>query len=392
MKRLVAFAVAGILVGACSKAPSNNTADTGGDEPDASAPDAEQPDDANNGSGDGGSDAGADAAPDTGEESPCLQVATRDAFRVGIADDVSIEYFAVTDPAVEGKTRDLSLLFEPYNDAQYIGTFELGTGVNANFGDCHHCIFMRSDARERAFFADRGTLVSNTNPFSRQLDIQVTNLRLAEVEVDPLTRESTPVENGICIEVADFSHQGAFPPDEWTCAPMNYNNGVACDCECGAYDPDCAAGSGVDCLPGDPTCTPPGPDPLPVAGCEASEVCAFDPLNGATSCFAPCDYLGRTGCTTGTCVFDLGVGDGDLCIDAMERVAPTVALGEPCPTTNYQVVCNVVDGFAEGYCGPDNICRPVCQDDAECTVAGETCRKFVFEGALGYCGPEPIDG
>eukprot|EP00947_MAST-08B_sp_MAST-8B-sp1_P005070 g5070.t1 len=29
------------------------------------------------------------------------------------------------------------------------------------------------------------------------------------------------------------------PPDSWTCAPLNYNQWDGCDCECGAYDPDC---------------------------------------------------------------------------------------------------------------------------------------------------------
>jgi hypothetical protein len=29
------------------------------------------------------------------------------------------------------------------------------------------------------------------------------------------------------------------PPDGWSCAPYEFNDGDACSCECGAHDPDC---------------------------------------------------------------------------------------------------------------------------------------------------------
>lgn len=48
--------------------------------------------------------------------------------------------------------------------------------------------------------------------------------------------------------------------------------------------------------------------------------------------------------------------------------------------------------FAMGYCGPENICRPLCEKAVECKSTDEMCRHFVGEMGLGYCGPEPGDG
>ena len=220
-------------------------------------------------------DAGVDAQADVpngqvdGGPSGCIKVSIEDAFQ-GYLDDVSAEYRTRITPTLPGNGNELSTLFERYNDAVYEGSFELGQGADANFGTCAHCAVVLTADPERAFFATAGTMVLNKDPFSRELDIALMGLRLAEVTVNPETRESTLVPGGACVEVADFAKQGVFPPSEWTC-----------------------------------------------------------PL---------------------------------------------------------------VDGFAQGYCGPNNICRSVCDEQADCTVAGETCRFFSIDETLGYCGPEPTDG
>ncbi|MEZ4461520.1 MAG: hypothetical protein R3E66_17730 [bacterium] len=341
---------------------------------------------------DAGVDAQADAADAHADGGPtdCLQVRTEDAFQA-YSDDVSVEYRTRITPTLAGNGNELSMLFERYNDAAYEGTFELGQGADANFGTCAHCAVVLTADPERAFFATAGTMVLNNDPFSRRLDIELVGLRLAEVTVNPETRESTLVPGGACVEVADFAKQGVFPPPEWTCPPVNYGNGVSCDCNCGAWDPDCASGES-NCLPGDPACSGIVGEPLPVVGCDANEVCTVDPVRRVTACSATCDWAGQTGCAAGTCVFDFGVGDGDLCINDPMRVVEGLALGEACPNNGLQVLCNVVNGFAQGYCGPNNICRPVCDEQADCTAAGETCRFFTVDETLGYCGPEPTDG
>ncbi len=329
-----------------------------------------------------------DVAADLGPESKCLKVDISDDANA-FADDVSIEYFAKITQNVETKPRELSLLFERYNDTLYEGTFDLSEGADANFGTCAHCVFVLTDTAARAYFADRGTLVSNSDPYSRRLDVEVSGLRLVEVSVDPETRESTVIEDGACIEVSDFAIDRTFPPADWTCPSDNYGNGVSCDCECGAWDPDCGGQS--SCPPNDPLCS--GiVEFLPTVGCEETEICTVDPVRRETACTATCDWAGRVGCAAGACVFDFGVGDGDLCISDPMRVIADTMFGEACPQNGLQILCNVVDGFAQGYCSPNNVCSPVCTENSECTVAGETCRTFRFDGGLGYCGPEPTDG
>ena len=74
-----------------------------------------------------------------------------------------------------------------------------------------------------------------------------------------------------------------FPPS-WTCSGARYEDGVTCDCECGAPDPDCT----------DPT--------RPLMGCDAAERCLSDamcaPIPANDTC-ATATALG-VGTTTGT--------------------------------------------------------------------------------------------
>lgn len=327
-----------------------------------------------------------DLVGDQGDERDCVQLEATDTWTLPQDTDVSVEYATRVTPNIEGSQRELSLLFERYSPLEDIGTFELGQGQDENFGDCAHCVFIRSDARERAFFADRGTLTTRVDPYSRRADLSVTNLRLVEVEVGEF-RESTPVEGGKCFEVADFSLDRAFPLPRWTCSPDLWKDGQNCQCECGELDPDCNTPS---CLPG-MDCTP--QDPLPVQGCEETEVCTYEPISFTTKCFETCDWENRVGCDAGTCLYETGIEDGALCINEIQRLAPDVAIGEACPVSNLQIYCNVNDGFAEGYCGPANTCRSICERDEDCTEPDHTCRIFSGTGeGLGYCGPEPTDG
>jgi hypothetical protein len=379
------------MAGACSddEPQSNNGSDSGvSDSGQVSDSDGSDADDAGDTSQADASEGDASDG-DTGG-SGCLQVEISATMSEAFLDGPVVEYSLEASPAIEGEVRLLSILFERYMTATYVGTFELGTGADDNFGTCAHCLYIRTDTRDRAFFADRGTLVSNSDPYSRRIDLSVSDLRLIEVEVDEETRSSTPVEDGLCIEVADFSHEGVYPPQSWTCPAENYGNGQACNCECGAFDPDCSTSS---CLPGDPACSGGPGESLPIVGCEAEEVCVIDPLNQQTMCAETCDWAARTGCTgTATCVFDSGAGDGDLCLSDNTRVLSGIEVGESCPITGLQSVCDVNEGFAEGYCGPNNVCRSVCESDADCTDADHTCRKFAQDDGLGYCGPVPTDG
>lgn len=385
IKYLIASAV---FIAGCSPDPNNEPA------ADSGTPDAGVTSDVGTTPDSSGTDGGADDATsggdsgDTSAGSDCLQVAAvPDTFDIVLLDDVSVDYDVSLDTNIDGKSRELVLLFERYGNTDYVGTFDLSMTPDDNFGTCAHCAYIRGDSPERGYYVDRGTLVSNSDPFSRRADFEVQNLRLIEVGIDPMTRASVPIPDGECIEVADFEASGVFPPSGWLCDDEEFNDGQTCHCECGAYDFDC--GGEISCLPGDSSCTP-RPE-LPVENCAEDQVCAFEPVSMGTACTETCDWLGRTGCTTGTCVFDFGVGQGDLCIPDGPRIDADVGLGGDCSGGGLQKVCAVDAGFPTGFCGPDNLCRPVCEDDGECTEDGETCRKFTGDGALGYCGPEPTD-
>lgn len=68
------------------------------------------------------------------------------------------------------------------------------------------------------------------------------------------------------------------------------------------------------------------------------------------------------------------------------------SVGEPCTVTVFQKFCQMEAGFGKGYRDTHDICRAVCRTDDECTEEGHTCRFFLGEEGLGYCGPVPTDG
>ncbi len=363
---------------------------------DADQDDAEQPDTSEDAPEDA-TDPEEDAQePDSGEpdaddetDAPpkeCTQIEVSPDWAIAGQDDVSIAYRSVISPILDNQFGLLTLLFERYNPGPDVGTFELGTGQDDNYGTCAHCVVLPGPDPTRAYFADRGTLELRADPYRRRLEASLTNVRLVEVEVDGFTRASTPIPDGNCVEVPDIEISALFPRPGWNCPLSQYDDGELCHCECGAIDPDCNPTS--DCFPLDPDC--PTPEPLPVAECSGEQVCNFDPELETTACTETCDWAGRTPCAQGTCIFDTGF-DADLCIDSDNRL-DEATIGQPCRVSNFQKFCNVDNGFALGYCGPNDVCRSVCDDDAQCTEPDHTCRRFVGLEGLGYCGPEPEDG
>lgn len=307
-------------------------------------------------------------------------------------DDVSVFYEVSTSPAVDTDYTSLTFLFERYSPLPDVGEFELGQGADENFGNCAHCLYMRGPTPELAYFANGGTLITSKDPYGRQLDVNVKNLTLIPVAVDPLTRESTPIADGKCVQVKDFTIDRSFTASGWTCEDARYNDGENCDCECGVPDPDC---NGPSCLPGDQACLD-GYTPLPVVGCEANEQCAFNPEMMDTVCQAECDWKARTSCNAGACLFSQRNAEEmepDQCVVSTQRFVNKV-VGERCvdegELNNLQLYCAVdAEGFAMGYCDAIDVCRAVCEQDSECTDPDHTCRRFVGETSLGYCGPAP---
>ena len=335
------------------------------------------------------------AGGDQGADERCTTVAIAGDFMLDYAEGVAVQYGVAYAPqAFPSDDSTLKLLFERYSPGEDVGTFKLGAGgADENFGDCAHCVYIKTESAERAYFATAGTLTLSEDPYSRELDVKVEGLELREVSVDGVTRASTLVDGGGCVRVRDFSSSRIFPAAGWTCEEARYKDGEACDCECGAVDPDCNGPTG--CLPGDEAC---GADftPLPVVGCEAGEQCLFDPETMGLSCVSSCDWEARSLCASGICLYDTSGSEGDTCVESAARFVD-VEVGEAClkpgETTIYQLYCALDEGFATGYCDAWDVCREVCQEGSECEQADHTCRLFAATSALGYCGPEPpVDG
>ena len=333
---------------------------------------------------DGGEDDGGEPdAVDAAAPDACTRVTLSD-WELVLSDDVSVGYEASLNPSV-GPVMRFGLLFERRSIGPDIGTFDFGEGDDANFGSCSHCAYAWID-QSQAYYADRGSLVTRADPYAFALDLDLTGVRLVESTIDRATRGSTPIPDGACIEIEDVTVDLRFGPPGWTCSVDDYNDGLACHCLCGAFDPDCGSG---ECPPFDPGCVP--RDPLPIADCGAGEVCTFNPIQRSMECSATCDWENRTACEDGTCVFSFGVGPDDTC-EPPSDILDSAMFEQPCQSGGLQKVCNVVDGFALGYCDFGDVCRPVCEADDDCT-APHTCRRFLGDEGLGFCGgPPPADG
>jgi len=131
---------------------------------------------------------------------------------------------------------------------------------------------------------------------------------------------------------------GKCVPDAWTCSASYYAGGDICDCDCGAYDPDCDLGA-------------------PLAGCEEQERCNSDgecvPRAPAEWTCSPLSYAANN-----TCDCNCGVYDPDC--DFVDLVGIT-GCG-----------AGVSECFSDGTCGT---CTPDCTDK-DCGT----------DGCGGFCG------
>lgn len=102
-------------------------------------------------------------------------------------------------------------------------------------------------------------------------------------------------------------------PSGWTCAPGSYGAQDACDCGCGAADPDCAL------------------EPLPVLGCKGAAKC--DAKGACLACAPDCKdkVCGDDGCggLCGTCSAPTSACEGGKCVDPC-KPTPLLCKANPC--------------------------------------------------------------
>ncbi|MFA5683573.1 MAG: hypothetical protein WCZ65_03355 [Lysobacteraceae bacterium] len=86
------------------------------------------------------------------------------------------------------------------------GVFDLGTAPDNSYATCLRCLSMCTDVDQttftcnKSFFQSAGTLYVNAPPIDGVLDVEVTGLRLLEVEYDPDSKDYLPVPGGICYD------------------------------------------------------------------------------------------------------------------------------------------------------------------------------------------------
>lgn len=336
------------------------------------------------GSSDAGIDAGASpdahAGPDAadGGRSRCVQ-ASLQPMTIDNADDVSVRYRARIQPEIGDRPFDLYLEMNRYADAAYVGTFPLGTGPDASYGSCAHCVMaLYGTTFEHAYFADAGSITFDRDPFERHLALSMEGVRLIEVTFEGDDLHTVPVPGGGCIELAPYTIDQAFPPPEWECDPAAWADGERCDCRCGPIDEDCL----------DPS--------LPVARCMPEQECIGGFTGGFYAsgiCVDRCDRAAGMACPAGGVCVDSS--SGDLCEPEPTRIDRATPLGGFCAEGAAHCAIDAM-GFSRGYCDVfdrnDRRCRPLCSVDGECDAAiPERCFTLGFhEGtdeAFGLCTP-----
>lgn len=119
------------------------------------------------------------------------------------------------------------------------GEFDLADRDNDSFGRCQQCV--RVDIEAGEFFQVEGTI--EIDEYARlakgELEVELSEVVLAEVDIDPDTYDTEFVEDGMCIRVAGAKVRELQPPPGWTCPPGLFGSGDDCNCGCGKPDPDC---------------------------------------------------------------------------------------------------------------------------------------------------------
>lgn len=154
----------------------------------------------------------------------------------------SFAYYEATLAAPGLGGADLDLMGIEVYDLGLTGSVDLGDATNNNYISCQACVRVLEDSTDmgpaRDFFQAAGTLeLGATTPF--YIAGTLTDVTLVEVTIaEDFT--TTPVPGGACLHIASYTFDIPAPPTGWVCPPEYYEDGMGCDCnECGAHDPDC---------------------------------------------------------------------------------------------------------------------------------------------------------
>lgn len=306
--------------------------------------------------------------------------------------------------------------------AEEEGDFDLASVVNDNLATCEQCVVVYEDVDEagvpaRIYFQSAGQMgVAEDADGFPFVEISFSDVELVEVTVDE-DGVSIPVERGACLTLGDTSVEYLIP-EAWTCTASFYADSAGCDCNCGAYDPDCddatqaiigcpfgavcgetglcvppqdwsceddAFGDGetCDCECGvvDPDCNT--FDDNPVVGCETDEIC-----DAQGQClFVPpewtcngLDYAASNGCDCECGVYDpdcdlpgafvLGCEPGEGCTAEATCGVPATWTCEDA-AWNDGTTCDCDCGAPDPDCADDQLAVVGCEGEEVC--AGGSC-------------------
>ncbi|MBI5543491.1 MAG: hypothetical protein HY901_06350 [Deltaproteobacteria bacterium] len=196
------------------------------------------------------------------------------------------------------------------------------------------------------------------------------------VEVDPsgaVAQSSGPTPP----DAVTFTGFAVRAPASWFCSSSLYGSGGACDCECGAYDPDCSSASAT------------------VVGCSDANACTDDRCDAYGACAHPAntatcedglycttsDRCSGAACQSGSardCSAQTSACSTGRCDESLRRCAR-----DP---TNEGGACD--DGL---YCTVSEACTSgACQGSArDCSTLDDQCAVGQCDEARSACVPAP---
>jgi len=278
--------------------------------------------------------AGSDAAPDAPRVCASLTPMTTSIDILNANLTGSTPYIIWGGPGGDaGDGNPLTLQFEFYGgiESSLAGTFDLSQGNQTDYAKCAICVHAYSvDAQGnpiKQFFQSGGSVTLTEDPFTHEHMIaSFSNVTLQEVTIDQNTFASTPVAGGLCTSYGSFTADHDKVPNAYmTCAKTTYQDGTACDCQCG--------GGGSNALP-DPDCVDGN---LPVNGCTTGQICygvddtcQTAPLNDKCAAAVPV--------TIGTPVTGTTVNSANNYASGLQDMTSCTGFTEQGPDVAYSVV------------------------------------------------------
>jgi hypothetical protein len=297
---------------------------------------------------------------------------------VGINQYGGQTYTADIDPSILGANPDIFAM-EFYTPDT--GTFDLASTVNADYSTCEQCIlvladFDQDDNPDKYFWQQSGSItVADTSDIAKG-PLSVTYADVTLAEIDPETGELVP--NGACLTIDDTETFVVEPLAGWTCGLAYYDAADGCDCECGIWDPDCdISGSTIyGCAEGQ-ACEKDSNDAGVCTGVPTGWTCEEAKFDDGVSCDCGCGAadpdcavtpaLPVVGCATGEVCSSLSI-----CVPAAWSCDATYynagsGDGCDCNCTVWDPDCDIVPAIKVYGCTGTQTCEKGTNDAPTCT-------------------------